>query len=224
MSGRSRTLERYSGLPCVVIEADRASDKGNAKKSFDFNEFKDFFNGGIIRTTGIKNGGNETIEPPFRGGVLIAQNASVDSDDEAVMERIVHCHSTKAHHTSNSKALARQMASMTAEDLAGWLHKALTSERQFLETFAARLKDIHNNFQSRREPVRERIIENHAKVASGVWCLQILFPNYLTNDKCRKLQDYIWRMAVDREQAYQVRQPAGCPVLGILRGTELGGL
>ena len=206
VAGRSRTLERYSNLPCVVIEADRA-DKPGTRKSFDFNEFKDFFNGGIIRTTGVKNGGNETVEPPFRGGVLIAQNASVDSDDEAVMERIVHCHSTKAHHTRYSKQYARQMASIKAEDLAGWMHKALTSEKKFLETFDRKLTETQTRYQQNKEPVRERIIENHAKIAAGVWCLQILFPQYMTDTKCHELEVTIWQMAVTREQRIKADSP-----------------
>ncbi|WBA86494.1 toprim domain-containing protein [Endozoicomonas sp. GU-1] len=206
VAGRSRTLERYSALPTVVIEADRA-DKPGAKKSFDFNEFKDFFNGGIIRTTGVKNGGNETVEPPYRGGVLIAQNASVDSDDDAVMERIVHCHSTKAHHTHNSKEYARHMASMKTEDVCGWLHKALTSEKQFLETFDQQLTTILDNYHQRKEVVRERIIENHAKIAAGVWCLQILFPRHMTTEKCKSLQDALWTMAVERERRIKADSP-----------------
>ena len=206
VSGRSRTLERYSGLPCVVIEADR-TDKPGAKKSFDFNEFKDFFNGGIIRTTGVKNGGNETIEPPFRGGVLIAQNASVDSDDDAVMERIVHCHSTKAHHTSHSKKYARQMAAMKAEELAGWLHKALTNEKTFMENYDQLLTDVLERFHEHKELVRERIIENHAKVAAGVWCLKLLFPQHMTDAKCRELENILWDMAVNRESRIKSDSP-----------------
>ena len=206
VAGRSRTLERYSALPTVVIEADRAERLG-AKKSFDFNEFKDFFNGGIIRTTGVKNGGNETVEPPYRGGVLIAQNATVDSDDDAVMERIVHCHSTKEHHTANSKQYARQMASMKTEDVCGWLHKALTSEKQFLDTFDQKFKEIQESYHQRPEVVRERIIENHAKIAAGVWCLKILFPKHMTDEKCKHLQNNLWGMAVTRERRIKADSP-----------------
>ena len=206
VAGRSRTLERYSALPTVVIEADRA-EKPGAKKSFDFNEFKDFFNGGIIRTTGVKNGGNETVEPPYRGGVLIAQNATVDSDDDAVMERIVHCHSTKAHHTVNSKQYARQMASMKTEDVCGCLHKALTSEKQFLENFDQKLKEVQENYHQRKEIVRERIIENHAKIAAGIWCLKILFPKHMSDEKCKGLQNTLWDMAVTRERRIKADSP-----------------
>ncbi|MGB0360426.1 MAG: toprim domain-containing protein, partial [Endozoicomonas sp.] len=206
MAGRSRTLERYSALPTVVIEADRA-DKPGAKKSFDFNEFKDFFNGGIIRTTGVKNGGNETIEPPFRGGVLIAQNASIESDDDAVMERIVHCHSTKSHHTSDSKQLARQMASMKADELCGWLHQALSNERRFLAIFDQKLTEIQNDFRQRNEIVRERITENHSKIAAGVWCLNIIFPEYMTFDVCSRLTNEVWAMAVSREKRIKADSP-----------------
>ena len=205
VAGRSRSFERYSGLPCVLIEADRASD--NAKKAFDFNEIKDFFNGGIIRTTGVKNGGNETVEPNFRGGVLVAQNASIDVDDEAVMERIVHCHSTKAHHTRNSKQFARQMASMKPEDVAGWLHKALTNEKQFLELYERKFAEIQTTYQSKPDRVRERIIENHAKVAAGIWCLKILFPIYMTDSKCQELEATLWQMAITREQRIKADSP-----------------
>ncbi|GAA4649060.1 toprim domain-containing protein [Kistimonas scapharcae] len=200
MAGRSRSLERYSNLPAVVIEADRADKDSIRKKSFDFNEFKDFYNGGIIRTTGVKNGGNETVEPHFKGGVLIAQNASIESDDDAVMERIVHCHSTKAHHKAGTKSIATRLARMKGDELGGWLHKALTQEKAILEVFAQKAQTVADSWHNRDHTVRDRIVENHAKIAAGVWCLQKLFPRYMTDDKCQHVERVLWDMAGTRER------------------------
>ena len=63
--GRARNFMRHSNLPVVMVEGDR--EKDSKRGAFDFNELKDFYNGGIVRTMGVRNQGTDTIEPPFRG-------------------------------------------------------------------------------------------------------------------------------------------------------------
>ncbi|OQX33930.1 MAG: hypothetical protein B0D91_13385 [Oceanospirillales bacterium LUC14_002_19_P2] len=198
--GRARNFERYSNLPIVLIEGDRSEKDGFKKKSFDFNELKDFYNGGIIRTTGAYTGGNETREPQFKGGVLIAQNDSVHSDDDAVMERIVHCYSTKVHHRKGTREIAKRMARLKGNELGGWLHRALIQEKAILEMFTDKLQNISHEWHNRDHSIRDRIVENHAKVAAGVWCLQKLFPGYMNDDTCQQLERVVWDMAGARER------------------------
>ena len=93
LSGRSRNMAQVSNLPVVLMEGDR--DEDSKAKKFDFDELKALYNGRSPRAIGIKNSGNETYEPPFRGAAIIAQNATVNASD-AVLERIIHLHFSRA--------------------------------------------------------------------------------------------------------------------------------
>ncbi len=84
----SRKFSQVSNLPVVLIEADREGDTAKSRK-FDWDELKTAYNGRASRARGMKNSGNETYEPPFRGAIVITKNAEV-SASEAILQRIVH--------------------------------------------------------------------------------------------------------------------------------------
>ncbi|TRP44087.1 hypothetical protein, partial [Salmonella enterica] len=74
-------------------EGDRTTD--NAKqRAFDWDELKSLYNGRASRAVGIKSNNNETYEPPFRGSIVIAQNADTDGS-KAFLERIIHIYTDK---------------------------------------------------------------------------------------------------------------------------------
>lgn len=66
LAARARNFAQVSNLPVVLIEADR-SEEGAKQRGFDWDELKTAYNGRSTRARGVKNGGNETYEPPFRG-------------------------------------------------------------------------------------------------------------------------------------------------------------
>ena len=100
-----------------LIEGDR--DDSRKQKRFDWGELKSLYNLNSSRGIGLKTEGLETKEMPFRGSVLIAQNASIDAEP-AVMERIVHLHATKKHHTQTSRELLRGLTVQKPEEMAGF--------------------------------------------------------------------------------------------------------
>lgn len=93
ISGLLRTFRQVSNLPVVLLESDREGDKGTVKQ-FDWNALKTLYDNGSLGAKGVKNGGNETYEPPFMGTLVISQNAEIVST-EAVMGRIVQYKFTK---------------------------------------------------------------------------------------------------------------------------------
>lgn len=64
---------------------------GSHARKFDFDELKALYNGRSPRAIGLKTSGTETYEPPFRGSIVISQNATVNAND-AVLQRIIHLH------------------------------------------------------------------------------------------------------------------------------------
>ena len=107
-AGRLRTFTQVSNLPIVLIETDRETKTGSSsRKGFDWDELKDAYNGSSVRTTGVKTGGNETYDPPFRATIVISQNNPVPAS-QAIMERICHMtFDTRAFTRTASRAPKR---------------------------------------------------------------------------------------------------------------------
>ncbi|BES69745.1 toprim domain-containing protein [Marinobacter nanhaiticus D15-8W] len=171
-AGRARNFMQVSNLPVVLIEGDRNSDDRGARKGgFDMDELKTAFNGRGIRSMGVKKRGAETDEPPFRGSILLSQNATVDGS-EALLSRIVHGHCTRAHFSRRTEQHARRLASIPAEDLAGWMGKALSLERSLLDLYQERFAQVEDIYQGLSDgKIQNRLVLNHAQVAAWGWCL-----------------------------------------------------
>ena len=89
-----------------------------------------------MRATGVKNSGNETREPPFRGSIVIAQNAEVSASD-AILQRIVHLAFDKATHTPRTGQLAKQLERMPVEHVSGFVLRATQREAKVLAALTA---------------------------------------------------------------------------------------
>ncbi|WP_118130757.1 toprim domain-containing protein [Pseudomonas abyssi] len=198
VAGRSRAMGQVSGMPVVLLEGDRSDpDKAHAK-SFDWDELKDFFGGGTLRTRGQKTGGNETYEPPFRGSICISQNASVVAS-EAIMTRIVKLHFVRPVVTEQSRASADTLNMLQIEDVSHYLIKALKAEASILATFAERVTHYETEFRAMRQVRVERIGKNHAQIMALVECLQQLTP--ITRAQLDEVYVTLRQMAEQRQES-----------------------
>lgn len=71
LAARARNFAQVANLPVVLIESDRermSNEKSPHVKGFDWDELKTAYNGRSVRARGMATSGNETYEPPFRGG------------------------------------------------------------------------------------------------------------------------------------------------------------
>jgi len=91
-------FSQVSNLPVVLIESDREATDSAKAKQFDWDDLKTAYNGRAMRSRGVKNNGNDTYDPPFRGAVMISQNDQVAAS-EAIISRIVHITVTREHQT-----------------------------------------------------------------------------------------------------------------------------
>src|SRR5699024_6901809 len=92
----------------VLIESDRDQSDGLKLKQFDWDELKTAYNGRSVRARGHKNTGNDTYEPPFRGAIVISQNAAVNASD-AILQRIVQVCFTREHQTPETKQIVERL-------------------------------------------------------------------------------------------------------------------
>jgi len=174
LAARARNFAQVANLPVVLIEGDRGED-GSKVKGFDWNELKTAYNGHATRARGVKNAGNETYEPPFRGTVVISQNAEVNAS-EPVLQRIVHLYFDRAGQNADTFAAARALEQMPVEDVSGFLLASILKEKDILGGFVARMQ-CHQDVLLRTPGVTTaRLAKNHAQVMAMVDALDMVLP------------------------------------------------
>jgi len=204
VAGRSRAMGQIANMPVVMLEADRSQpDKAHAK-SFDWDELKDFFGGGTLRTRGVRNGGNETYEPPFRGTICISQNAPVDAS-EAILTRIVKLHFKRPNVTTESRVAADNLNALSVDALSHFLLKAVRAEGQVLAKFAERVRVYESGLREKKDIRIERVIKNHAQMLALLDCLRLVVP--LTEEMIATTRQALIDMALERQRAISADHP-----------------
>lgn len=203
MAARARNFAQVSNLPVVLIEGDRDSDTAK-KATFDWNELKTAYNGRSVRATGVKNSGNETREPPFRGSIVIAQNAAVNAD-EAILQRIVHLSFDKAGHTPRTHQLAKALERMPMEAVSGFVLRAVQQEAKVMETLEASAGAYQDQLLQLREMKSVRIAKNHGQLLALVDALRDLLQLPVSQWAAAHAQ--LTTMALERQQAINADHP-----------------
>lgn len=199
----SRKFSQVSNFPVSLIEADR-DDSSSVRKKFDWEELKTAYNGRAVRSRGMKTGGNETYEPPFRGGIVITQNNEVDGSD-AILQRIVHMHFGRSHHNLESKVAADEMASLGVEQLSHYLILATQNERKIVDHINTSLVSYEALIRDRKTIKTMRIIKNHAQVLAMVDC----FCDLVDLDESTKadMHNAVIQMAEQRQEQIGADHP-----------------
>jgi len=161
-AARARNLAQVGGMPVVMIEGDRGSDTASSK-SMDWDETKSLYNGRSPRSRGMKNSGNETYEPPFRGALVISQNATVDGEP-AVLERIVHVSFTKDGHNADTRIASERLNARSLEEVSYFMVKAALSEKKTMEYLEQKQPIYEKKLLAMEDVKHGRIAKNHAQV------------------------------------------------------------
>lgn len=202
-AARSRNFAQVSNLPVVLIESDRDEDTSKARR-FDFSELKTAYNGRAIRSIGVKNGGTDTHEPPFRAAICISQNGKVVAE-QAVLERIIHLHFTRENHTRETKAIAEILERTPVEDVSHFILHALQHERSILDILRTKLHEYENVILGNEEIKTFRIAKNHAQMMALVDALALVVP--ITDAMRADALDAIAECALERQRAISTEHP-----------------
>ncbi|OAX58897.1 toprim domain-containing protein [Xanthomonas translucens] len=203
-AGRARAMGQISGMPVVLLEADRsAPDKAHAK-TFEWDELKDFFGSGTLATRGVRNGGNDTYEPPFRGTIVISQNAAVDAS-EAILTRIVKLHFKRPQVTTESRIAADNLNALQVEELSHFLIRAVRCESAILEKFAERVLFYEARLREKPDLRLERVIKNHAQMLALLDCLRMVIT--IPEEMIKATRDALLEMAFERQKAISADHP-----------------
>jgi hypothetical protein len=170
MPARARNFAQVSNLPVVLIESDREQEGGAKQKQFDWDELKTAFNGRSIRARGVKNSGNDTYEPPFRGSIVISQNAAVQAG-EAIQTRICHLTFTREGQNAHTKALAEALEKAEIEHVSQFALAVATREAALLELITTKGREYANRLAEDPEVKVLRIAKCHGQLMALVDCL-----------------------------------------------------
>jgi Toprim-like len=210
VSAEARTLSQVSNMPIVFLESDKEM-VGNAKggrnqSGIDWERYKKISDlNGTIGSRGVKTNDNQTNDLIFRGALVISQNATV-SASPAILSRIVHLHCTTAHKRIENRPIADRLKSMATEDLAGFLHHALTHEKAYLNAFFAAYTVHRDRLTKNPEIKSQRVVDNHAQVMAGVSALKVLFKNFREDDLANALK-HLEARAIDRDIRLKAEHP-----------------
>lgn len=196
-AGRARNFSQVANLPVVLIESEREQQDGAPVKHYDWDEIKTTYNGRSVRSTGVKNNGNETREPPFRAGVMIAQNNAVNASNP-ILTRIAQVLLNSEHHTPETKLYAEELECMPMEKVSGFLIKALQKEPEILRLLEEKTRGYEQELLAMPEIRTVRIAKNHAQLRSIADGLALVIP--LGEERKALVHQELCRMAVQRQE------------------------
>lgn len=206
VAARARMLIQVSNMPISFIESDRETDKAHAKQ-FEWDELKPLYNGRSPRSRGVKNNGNDTYSPPFRGSILISQNAQVDAS-EAILSRILHNTLTREHQTGDSKNHADWLSRVSIEQVSGFLLNAVSAENTLMPLFNSKAAIYEQQLQGHDEIRMVRIAKNHGQLLALLDCLGTqgldVFPEWALTEA----RQHVLSMAIERQGALNADHPA----------------
>ena len=201
-SGRARRMAQVSGMPVVLIEADR--DEEGYRKKTDWEEYKSLYDGRSTYTRGKKTTGLETYEPSFRGAIVIAQNNPVNAS-EAILQRICHLVFSRENHSPASYKASERLQRCPIESVSHFLERATLAEASVLRRFAERYP-YHRDQISAGEVVKiHRLAETHGKLAAFAEAFSEVVK--LPQERCDEMLDRIYQMAEERQQACNADHP-----------------
>lgn len=202
-AARGRNFAQVGNLPVVLIEGDRTTD--NAKqRAFDWDELKSLYNGRASRAVGIKSNNNETYEPPFRGSIVIAQNADTDGS-KAFLERIIHIYTDKRAQSLQTRYAAERLEQIPVSHVSGFTLMATMREKEIMQAYGKGYERARRSLESNPDIRHIRIAKNHAQLTGLMEALALVVP--VSVDRIEETRTAITALAVERCQALKRDHP-----------------
>ncbi|WP_416462742.1 toprim domain-containing protein [Sphingomonas sp. VDB2] len=199
----ARNLGKVGNLPVVLIEGDRREEASHARK-FEWEELKTAYNGRTVRSRGVKNGGMETFEPPFRGAIVIEQNEPVNAS-RAVLERIMSLGFDMSNFTQASKASAERLEQWPVEKISGFIVHAAKRESDIMARFRQAFTQYEEELLAMPAIRTNRLAKTHGQLLAFLDAIRAVVP--LSDDQQAQAAKFIVQMAADRQLAVNSEDP-----------------
>jgi hypothetical protein len=199
----ARNLGKVGNLPVVLIEGDRREEASHARK-FEWEELKTAYNGRTVRSRGVKNGGMETFEPPFRGAVVIEQNEPVNAS-RAVLERIMSLGFDMSNFTNETKAAAERLEQWPVEKISGFIVHAARREQVIMARFRQAFAQYEDELLALPAIRTNRLAKTHGQLLAFLDAIRAVVP--LSDQQQAETARFIVQMASDRQLAVNSEDP-----------------
>lgn len=199
----ARILGKVANLPVTLIEGDRDENTPHSKR-FEWDELKTAYNGRPVRARGVRSGGNETYEPPFRGAIVIAQNYAVKASD-ALLERLMSIEINKDSWTDATGAAARAIESWPVERTSAFLIHSVRQEDKWLKTYEEAFPGHLKRLPGASGVSHDRLIKCHSQLASALDALAVTTD--LPDDIREQGHAFIATMIGNRHKAISADHP-----------------
>ncbi len=199
--GKYRGFNKVSGFPVVLIESDHNS--GHNKK-FDFEDLKDLFNGRAVYTRAVRTSGLETYDPPFRGSIIIAQNARLNAS-EAIMSRTIPLYFLSEDIRIENKPHIDALNLFDINTLSTYLTYILRNNKQILTDYENNWKEQEKYLLNNPKITMGRIIQNGAQMMTMFKVLTKYLP--LNDEWINKTLHFIEDISVIRQQSLNSDDP-----------------
>jgi hypothetical protein len=199
----ARNLGKVGNLPVVLIEGDRNEEASHARR-FEWEELKTAYNGRSVRSRGVRNSGNETYEPPFRGGIVIEQNDPVNAS-RAILERIMSVGFDQTGWSPATKKAAERLEQWPIEKLSGFIIHAARREAEILKIFRERFDRHEADLLALPEIRTRRLAKNHGQFLAMLDALRLVLP--LRDEQHDAAATLVRRMTVERQLAINSDHP-----------------
>lgn len=199
----ARNLGKVGNLPVVLIEGDRREEASHARK-FEWEELKTAYNGRTVRSRGVKNGGMETFEPPFRGAVVIEQNEPVNAS-RAVLERIMSLGFDMSNFTNETKAAAERLEQWPVEKISGFIVHAARREQDIMSRFRQAFAQYEGELLALPAIRTNRLAKTHGQLLAFLDAIRAVVP--LSDQQQAETARFIVQMASDRQLAVNSEDP-----------------
>lgn len=199
----ARNLGKVGNLPVVLIEGDRREEASHARK-FEWEELKTAYNGRTVRSRGVKNGGMETFEPPFRGAIVIEQNEPVNAS-RAVLERIMSLGFDMAGWSADTKTSAERLEQWPIEKVSGFIVHAAKRENEVMARFRQAFAQYEAELLAMPGIRTNRLAKTHGQLLAFLDAMRAMLP--LTDEQQAATAKFIVEMATERQLAVNSEDP-----------------
>ncbi|WP_379489027.1 bifunctional DNA primase/helicase [Novosphingobium soli] len=199
----ARNLGKVGNLPVVLIEGDRREEASHSKR-FEWEELKTAYNGRSVRSRGVKNGGMETFEPPFRGAIVIEQNEPVNAS-RAVLERIMSLGFDMSGWSPATKAAAERLEQWPIEKISGFIVHAARREGDVMARFRQAFAQYEAELLAMPAIRTNRLAKTHGQLLAFLDAIRTIVP--LNDQQQAETARFIVQMATDRQLAVNSEDP-----------------
>ncbi len=199
----ARNLGKVANLPVALIEGDRRDDVPHSKR-FEWDELKTAYNGRAVRSRGVRNGGMETYDPPFRAAIVIAQNYRVDASP-ALLERLMCITIDKTGWSPATKRAAEELEKWPLEQLSGFIVHICRREEKWFAAYDEGYTRAERHLPEMSGINHQRLVKNHAQLAAALDALAAVIK--LPPDWVESAHAMIGRMTAERHEAISSDHP-----------------